>query len=420
MIRSIPKSRYSIFVTLIGLYVMQAIPIYLFGAALPVILRDQGVNLATIGSMALLFLPWVLKFLWAPYVDRWKPPFLGPRKGWIIPTQMLICGMIVFMALMDPRDNLFTIFVIGCVISFLSATQDIATDGYAVELLEEHERPIGNGIQAGSLAIGVILGGTGTLVLYEYVGWTFSILMAGGAGVLFLVPVFFITDRTKHLTVHDKENISKASLFAFLKRPEARFVLYLVLAYRLSEGFIKAMEQTFLKDQGLSLSTIGLVSGGSAAVVGLAGSVLGAYLVRRMKAGPFLVFLALARTLVFVGFSAAAYANVQDANILIGLAVLNTFVRYMEIVGIFNLCMMVCNKNQAGTDFTILSCANIFVYMCGSMMSGFIADLYGYAFLFSLATILSFAGVIQARHFVRHKRYANLTANSIPNAAVKT
>jgi len=420
MIRSIPKSRYSIFLTLIGLYVMQAIPIYLFGAALPVILRAQGVDLTTIGSMALLFLPWVLKFLWAPYIDRWKPPLFGPRKGWIIPTQILICSMISIMAFMDPTKSLFTIFVIGCVISFLAATQDIATDGYAVELLKEHERPLGNGIQSGSLAIGVILGGTGTLVFYDMVGWTLSILLAGGAGLLFLVPIFFITDRTSQLSVHDTEEVSKASLLTFLKRPEARFVLYLVLAYRLSEGFVKGMEQTFLKDQGLSLSIIGLVSGGSAAIVGLAGSIFGAYLVRRMKAGPFLVFLALARTLVFVGFSAAAHANVQDANILIGLSVLNTFVRYMEIVGIFNLCMMVCHKNQAGTDFTILSCANIFVYMCGTMMSGLIADQYGYAFLFALATVLSLAGVIQATHFVRHWRYASLTTKAAPKAAVET
>ncbi|WP_169566392.1 MFS transporter [Sneathiella limimaris] len=400
--------RYSVFITLTGLYVMQAIPIYLFGAAIPVILRDQGVNLATIGSMALLFLPWVLKFLWAPCVDRWKPPFLGPRKGWIIPSQISICGLIFWMANLDPADNLFQIFVIACIISFLSATQDIATDGYAVELLEEHERPLGNGIQGGSVAIGVILGGTATLMLYEFIGWTGSIMIAGGAGLLFLLPVFFIADQTTHLAIHNKEQVSQASIISFLKRPEARYVLYLVLAYRVSEGFVKAMEQTFMKDQGLSLSTIGLVSGGSAAIVGLAGSILGAYLVKKMSAAPFLLFLAFIRTIVFIGFSLAAHLNTQDATILVGLSVANTFVRYMEIVGIFNLCMQVCHKHQAGTDFTILSCANLFVYMCGSMISGFIADGYGYGILFTFASILSFAGVFQAYHFIQNQRYAYL------------
>lgn len=406
---SLARDRYGVFATLTGLYVMQAIPIYLFGAAIPVILRERGVDLATIGSMALLFLPWVLKFLWAPYVDRWKPPFLGPRKGWIIPSQILICGLIFWMAFLDPATSLFQIFVIACAISFFAATQDIATDGYAVELLDEHERPLGNGIQGGSVAIGVILGGTVTLVLYEHLGWTASIMIAGSAGFLFLLPVFFIADKSTHLTIHDKDQVTKASLLSFLKRPEARYVLYLVLAYRLSEGFIKAMEQTFMKDQGLSLSTIGYVSGGSAAVVGLAGSILGAYLVRKMTAAPFLLLLAFVRTLVFTGFALAAHFNVTDPVILVGLSVANTFVRYMEIVGIFNLCMQVCHKHQAGTDFTILSCANLFVYMCGSMMSGFIADGYGYGMLFSFATILSFAGVLQAYYFIRHKRYSSLS-----------
>jgi len=408
---SLTRDRYSVFITLTGLYVMQAIPIYLFGAAIPVILRERGVDLATIGSMALLFLPWVLKFLWAPYVDRWKPPFLGPRKGWIIPSQVLICGLIFWMAFLDPATSLFQIFVIACAISFLAATQDIATDGYAVELLEEKERPLGNGIQGGSVAIGVILGGTVTLVLYEHLGWTASIMIAGSAGLLFLLPVFFIADKSTHLTVHDRDQLTKASLLSFLKRPEARYVLYLVLAYRLSEGFIKAMEQTFMKDQGLSLSTIGYVSGGSAAVVGLAGSILGAYLVRKMTAAPFLLLLAFIRTLVFAGFALAAHFGVTDPAILVALSVANTFVRYMEIVGIFNLCMQVCHKHQAGTDFTILSCANLFVYMCGSMMSGFIADGFGYGILFSFATILSFVGVLQAYYFIRHKRYTSLSAS---------
>ncbi len=406
----IDRSRYGVFASLIGLYVMQSIPIYLFGAAIPVILREQGVSLAAIGSMALVFLPWVLKFLWAPYVDRWTPPFLGPRKGWIIPIQLLICGTIIAMAFMDPVDDLFAIFVIACVISFLAATQDIATDGYAVELLEESERPFGNGVQGGSVAVGVILGGTVTLLIYEQLGWTFSILIAAFAGLLFMLPVFFIADkslREKAVKAADG-TVSKISILAFLRRPEARFVLYFVLAYRLSEGFIKAMEQTFFVDQGLSLSAIGLISGGSAAVVGLAGSALGAILVKMMKAGPFLLVLAVMRTLVFIGFGLAAHFDVKTPEILIGLSVLNTFVRYMEIVGIFNLCMLVCQRNQAGTDFTILSCANLFVYMCGGMVSGVIAGKFGYNALFFLAAVLSFAGVVQATYFVRSWRYGKL------------
>ncbi len=394
--------RFRVIALLTGLYVMQAIPIYLFGAAIPVILRDQGVSLATIGSLSLLFLPWVLKFLWAPYVDRWSLPFLGRRKGWIVPTQLIICGAIVVMAFLDPHQDLFTIFVIACGISFLAATQDIATDGYAVELLEEKERPLGNGIQGGSVAVGVIIGGTVTLLLYDIMGWTASILIAALAGFLFLVPVLLIRDGSNVGSLSSSSaKPDKASILAFLKRPEARFVLYFVLAYRLSEGFIKAMEQTFFVDQGLSVSAIGLLSGGSAAAVGLAGSALGVLLVKRMGASAFLLVLALARTVIFTGYIAAASLDISSPIILVTLSVLNTFVRYMEIVGLFNLCMLVCDRNQAGTDFTILSCANLFVYMCGGMVSGFIADQFGYGFLFTLATVLSFIGVIQGCYFVK-------------------
>ncbi len=399
---NIASGRRKVFATLCGLYVMQAIPIYLFGAAIPVILRDQGVDLATIGSLALLFLPWVLKFLWAPYIDRWTPPFLGPRKGWIIPTQILICLIITVMAFLNPTEDLFIIFIMACSISFLAATQDIATDGYAVELLEETERPLGNGIQGGSVAVGVILGGTVTLLLYDVTGWTVSILMAAAAGFLFMMPVFFIEEAALKKQAANQAAPDKASLLRFLVRPEARRALYYVLAYRLSEGFIKAMEQAFFVDQGLSVSTIGLISGGSAAVVGLAGSALGVVLVRKWKAGLVLLLLAVARTAIFLGYVGAATLDMSDPLILISLSVLNTFVRYMEIVALFNLCMQVCHKQQAGTDFTILSCANLFVYMCGGMLSGIIADQLGYSVLFSIATALSFIGVLQGLHFIRN------------------
>ncbi len=195
--------------------------------------------------------------------------------------------------------------------------------------------------------------------------------------------------------------MDKISILRFLKRPEARYVLYFVLLYRLSEGFIKAMEQTFFVDNGLSVSAIGLISGGSAAAVGLTASIIAIPLVKKMGAGHFLLLLATLRPLLFTGYAAVAAMEVVNTEIFIALSVANTFVRYMEIVGIFNLCMQVCDKKQAGTDFTILSCANLFVYMCGAMLSGMIADIYGYAALFSLATFLSFIGVVQAGFFIK-------------------
>jgi MFS family permease len=145
---------------LLGLYVSQSIPLYLFSAAVPAILREIGVSRTSIGLLSVLALPWIVKFLWAPLVDRyalWQP--LGRRRSWIVPLQASIILLVFLLAQFPPAENLAPLFVIGALIAVLSATQDAAADGYAVERLAPTERGIGNAIQGGAVAVGVIGGG---------------------------------------------------------------------------------------------------------------------------------------------------------------------------------------------------------------------------------------------------------------------
>ena len=156
------------------------------------------------------------------------------------------------------------------------------------------------------------------------------------------------------------------------------------------------MEQPFLIDSDLSLSAVGLVSGGSAATVGLIGSALAALVIRAMGLRSCLWGLGLARTAIFAGFALFAALEAGPTVVLIGLALLHTLCRYMEIVALYSLFMGLCSRDQAATDFTLLSCAQLLVYMAGAMVSGVIADAVGYANLFAIGTALSLAGIAMA------------------------
>jgi PAT family beta-lactamase induction signal transducer AmpG len=133
-------------------------------------MRESGASRTAIGLFSLLLLPLVLKFAIAPLVDRHAPwPALGHRRGWVVPTQLLVSAGIASMGLIEPHQA-GQLFAICFVITLLSSVQDIATDGYAVRHLTGKSRPIGNAVQAGSVALGVIIGGTMALVLVHQIG----------------------------------------------------------------------------------------------------------------------------------------------------------------------------------------------------------------------------------------------------------
>ena len=382
--------RLRLFAVLAGLYLAQGIPGYLLVAAIPPIMRELGVSRTAIGMLALLMIPLTIKFLWAPFVDRIKLMAIGHRRSWILPTQLGTVLAIAALALVAPTD-LYAIFAIGFVIAVLTSTQDIATDGYATLALREEDRGTGNAIQGGAVAVSVIIGGTFSLLLYGWVGWQAMILIIAVVSALPLVAIAFMPEDAETAVFKPTE---PPSLKAFLKRPEAITALTVALTYRASEGLVKSMEGSYLVDAGLPLSSIGYLSGIAAATAGIAGSAVAALLVRKSGASGTLLLLGLLRTLCFLLFSLHAVGHLTGITVLLGAAGFQTLIRYMEIVALYSLFMAVSSKNQPGTDFTILSCAQIIIYLLGSMMAGAIADRLGYPVLFFAATLISGAAVL--------------------------
>lgn len=385
-------SRTRLFCVLAGLYLAQGIPTYLFAAALPPILREQNVSRTMIGMFSILLLPLVLKFTWAPLIDRFRPWARSHRSGWVILTQSAIIAAILCLTLVGSA-NVPGIFVVGFIVSLLLATQDIATDGYAAKYLDEQDRPFGNAIQGGAVAFGVLIGGTLGLVLYRHAGWTTMLCVIAFLSCIPLIAAFSMREEDP-LHIHDGKAIRRPSIMHFLSRPEARQILWIALIYRASEGLMKAMEGPYLVDSGVQLDSIGYLSGTAAATAGIAGSAIAAVLLRRWGAGPVLGLLGGLRTICFLLFALHALGTFGGIWPLYGASAFQTIIRYMEIVALYSLFMSITSPDQPGTDFTILACAQIVVYLAGSMLSGMIADHLGYGFLFALAAVLSALAVI--------------------------
>lgn len=373
-----------------GLYLAQGVPTYLLLVALPPIMREAGASLTVIGLFSLLMLPLILKFAVAPLVDRWSPaPRLGHRRGWVAPTQVLVSLGIASMALFEPSQA-GPLFVIGFCVTVLSSLQDIATDGYAVRSLTARSRAIGNAIQAGAIALGVIIGGTLALVLFHAVGWRATILTVAALSLLPLAATVWMQEGSRRSDAGGP----RASLLSFFRRPNAWLVLAFALTYRASEGLVRGMEAPYLIDRGLPMSWIGYLSGGSAATAGLLGAVMAAALIRKAGLTVTLSLLGGLRTLCFLVFTLSAFDLLPGFAPAMTASAFQTFIRYMELVAIYSLFMGAASDDQPGTDFTILVCAELVIYLVGSSVAGLLADTFGYAALFALATAVSVLGVV--------------------------
>lgn len=386
------RTRPTLLPVLTALYLAQAIPSSLFLTAMPPILRQEGVTRTVLGYLGLLAIPGVLKFLWAPMVDRIRPVSRAHRAGWIVLTQLGIVAAILALLLIRPGE--ITGFIpIAFVIAMLISTQDIATDGFATLALPPGQRPIGNAVQSGAAAAGVVLGGSVGLLLYHRFGWNGMVL--GMAGFC-LLPLLAVPLMREGRTAPAPLSQYRPTVLAFLRRPEARRILWVALVFRAGEGLVKPMESPYLIDAHVGLDAIAYLSGLSATAAGVAGTVLVAWLLKARGAAFSLGLIGGLRALACLVFALHAADMIPGLSLLFGAAALQTLIRYAELVVLFSLFMTVASPAQPGTDFTILACAQYAAYLLGSILSGTIADNFGYAPLFGLGTALSVVTAVVA------------------------
>ena len=155
----LPKKVRTKILLLSAMYLCQTISVGFVFGSMPVILRNMGTSLQLVGGLFLLHLPWALKFLYASWVDRYYIPAIGRRRSWIFPLQWLGALILLCVSQTPPETHFWTMYFLLLSLNIVMATNDIAVDGYATDILLPNERPWGNTIQSGARFLGLLLGG---------------------------------------------------------------------------------------------------------------------------------------------------------------------------------------------------------------------------------------------------------------------
>lgn len=380
--------------TLLGaLYFAQGLPFGFFTQALPVVLRESGFSLVKISATGVLFLPWALKFLWAPYVDRY-----GSRRRWLLSLQCSAAAVALALSFLDLSSTLRWLFVGIFVMNALSATQDIATDGIAVRTLSAAQRGLGNGLQVGAYRIGMVCGGGLLLWLFTFAGWRVLFVAMALLIVLTTVPVWWM--RTQ-LDAADAESDRAAepetpvrlavAWWSRLRRPGMVAFILLIIGFKFGNSMGSALVGPFLSDSGLSLPRIALVEGGLSSVAALGGAALGAWLSFRHGRRRALLVGGVSQTLSLALYVVASL-GVGGFPLLVTANITEHVLGGAATVAVFALMMDASEKRFAGSDYTLMACAIVFAQGAAGIAAGVVGDLFGYTAMFGSALVLSGIG----------------------------
>ncbi|MFT3699136.1 MAG: MFS transporter [Kofleriaceae bacterium] len=374
--------------TLLGtLYFAQGLPFGFFSIAIPVLLREQGVPLAKIGLVMLLNAPWALKFVWAPYVDRKYIPRIGRRRTWILAMQLAGTVALTTMALVPKLTELMPLLGAMFVLNLIAATQDIATDGLAVELLPPEERGVANGLQVAAYRAGMIIGGGVLPGFNDDIGLQGIFGVMAGLTILSTIPV--LVSREPDTITPD----AAAPSVHFLKLPGVAPVLALVIIYKFGEAAAQNMLKPFLVDHHLTLGDIAWILGTVGAFAGMAGALVGGYAVEHLGRKRAMVIFGFGQIVTVLGYAYLAFATPSYHELYVWAGV-EHFASGSATAALFTAMMDWSRPEASGTDYTVQASAVVISTGIAGMLGGVSAQLLGYGGHFIFTAVLCAGAVI--------------------------
>jgi len=382
---------------LLALGFSSGLPLALTSGTLQAWATVEGASLQHLGFLTLIGSAYTLKFLWAPLVDRYAPPFLGRRRGWVLVTQLLLAAAIAAMGWFTPAQHMVWLAALAVGVAFLSATQDIAFDAYSTDVLHKQERAAGAAFKVlGYRLAMVVSGGLALILADQWLGWQgtyvlMGIVMAACALATLAAP----EPKTEVRAPRTLTDAVVLPLVEFFRRRGAVTVLLLIVLYKLGDAFAGALSTTFLlRGAGFSVSEVGAVN----KVFGLSATIVGA-----LAGGALMARLGLYRALLWFGVLQAV-SNVGYWM----LAMSAPWLPFMAlVVAVENLCgglgtaafvallMALCRQEFSATQFALLSALSAIgrTYLAGPLTPPLV-DSLGWPVFFALTVLIAVPGLV--------------------------
>jgi len=369
------------------------LPLILTDSTLKVWIQDAGVPLQTIGFFSLVQLPYNLKFLWAPLLDRYVPPFLGRRRGWLILTQVFLVLALAALAFADPQGHLSLMAALAFGVAFLSASQDIASDAWRTEILPKAEQGTGITTHIAAYRVAILAASAGALSLADFAGWRVTYLVMAGCMLLGPLGTLFAREPEAAAVPRTLKAAVVEPFRNFLSRDGAILALLFIVLYKLGDQLATSLTPNFLRSLGFSKTAIGSVTKGVGLPALIIGGYLGGWLMRRWSLRKALLVFGLVQVAAILALliPAAVGARIPALVVAIGLENLGFG---MGVAAYMTLIMRLCDLRFTGTQFSLLTSLAALPRTLIAAPAGFAATFYGWPGYFLFCAVSALPGLM--------------------------
>lgn len=390
-------SRRMLIALLMGL--ISGLPLLLTGSVLQAWMKQEGVDLGTIGLFALVGIPYTLKFLWAPLLDRYTPLPLGRRRGWLLLFQVALAASILALSLSDPASQPWLLALAALLVSFFSASQDIVIDAYRRESLTDDEQGLGASLYVTGYRVALLVTSGGGLILADFIPfrWVYALMAAAmivGAITTLLAPE---PPKASGSPASLKDAVIKPFIEYFARR-DALLILLFILLYKIGDTMASHMTMPFYLDIGFSKSEIGVVVKlfGFWAVVlgGLIGGV--AYL--RLGVYRSLLVFGILQAVSTAGFAVLAGIG-PDVRALAAVIGFENLTAGMGTAAYMAFMASLTDRKFTATQYALLSSLMGVPRTILAAPTGFIAAAVGWELFFVFCTLLALPGLLLLPRF---------------------
>lgn len=374
------------------------LPLLLTGSVLTFWLRQEGLDLTIIGFLSLVGLPYTLKFLWAPLLDRFSIPGLGRRRGWLLLSQLTLALGLLALSNLSPSQNLELLALVAMLIAFASATQDSVIDAYRREHLPDNELALGASVYVSGYRIGLLVAGGGGLLLVDQIGFAGVYMVAAGILCLLAVVTLLVPEPQIQSQPTSIKDAIAGPVRAILQQ-KLKVILGIfgiILLYKLGDSMASVMTSPLYVDLGYSPTEVGTIAKGIGFAAVILGGLTGGALLVRMTMLSAMFWFGILQMISTAGF---AVLNLIGHDLL-ALSIVIAFENFASGLGtaaLLGYMARLTDTRFTATQYAILTSISGIPRVVLGASTGVLAEKLGWTGFFLFCTIIAIPGLVIIR-----------------------
>ena len=374
--------------------ISSGIPLLVTGSTLQAWMTDEKINLAVIGMFSLVGLPYTVKFLWSPFLDRYIPPFLGRRRGWMLICQILLMIAIGAFYLVRPAEDPLIVAFLAALVSFFSASQDIVIDAYRRELLRDEELGLGSSFASNGYRIGMLISGAFALFLADRIPWNYVYLLLAASLFIGIITTFLGPNPDGQIIPPKSLREAVIEPFAdYFRRRGAFEILAFILLYKVGDVMAANMTTPFILKIGFSKTDLAVVAKTFGIIAIIGGGLAGGILLLRIGLLRALWIFGILQAGSTLAFSALASVG-HNYYVLVATVAFENFTSGMGASAFIAFMASLCNRKFTATQYALLSSLMGIPRVIVASPTGYLAEWFGWVHFFIFCTLSAIPGLI--------------------------